>query len=178
LKSWTLYAYAILFAALVAVLTITAIELSRTKERVVVQATISPAFVEMMQKEAVQKREYKKGEQLKPKELKKILEETGFEGKSLRSAWAIAMKESTGRPMSHNKNSDTGDNSYGLFQINMIGSLGPARLEKYNLESNKDLFDPAINAKIAYKMSNGGKDWSAWRGITESTKKWMKEFPE
>jgi hypothetical protein len=178
LKSWILYAYAILFAALVAVFTIAAVEVSSPKEEVAVQATISPDFVQMMQKEVVQKREYKKREQLKPKELKKILEEAGFEGKALRSAWAVAMKESTGRPMSHNKNSDTGDNSYGLFQINMIGSLGPARLEKYNLESNKDLFDPAINAKIAYKMSNGGKDWSAWRGITESTKKWMKEFPE
>jgi hypothetical protein len=44
----------------------------------------------------------------------------------------------------------------------MIGSLGPARLEKYGLEANEDLFDPLTNAKIAFKMSNGGKDWSAW----------------
>jgi hypothetical protein len=80
--------------------------------------------------------------------------------------------------MAHNKNSNTGDNSYGLFQINMIGSLGPARLKQFDLESNEDLFDPVRNAEIAFFMSDGGKNWSAWNGITESTKRWLKEFPE
>lgn len=115
---------------------------------------------------------------LAAQELKSLLEQAGFRGETLRLAWGTAMKESTGRPMAHNKNSSTGDNSYGLFQINMIGSLGPARLEQYGLESNEDLFDPLINAKIAYQMSNGGKNWSAWHGITESTKKWLLEYPE
>jgi hypothetical protein len=124
-----------------------------------------------------QKPVYKKSQQLSPKELKNILYEVGFRGDRLREAWGTAMKESTGRPMSHNKNRSTGDNSYGLFQINMIDSLGPARIEKYGLESNDDLFDPLVNAKIAYQMSNGGKNWSAWHGITEGTKQWMKEFP-
>lgn len=110
-------------------------------------------------------------------ELKDLLYQVGFRGEALRLAWGTAMKESTGRPMAHNKNSNTGDNSYGLFQINMIGSLGPARLEKYGLDSNKDLFDPFTNATIAFQMSDGGKDWSAWHGITESTRKWLKEFP-
>lgn len=125
----------------------------------------------------VEKRVYKKSEQMDPQDLKSLLYEVGFRGAKLREAWGTAMKESTGRPMSHNKNSNTGDNSYGLFQINMIGSLGPARLEKYGLESNKDLFDPLTNAKIAFQMSNGGKDWSSWHGITDKTKQWMKEFP-
>lgn len=123
------------------------------------------------------KTEYTAKDQLSPLELKAVLEEAGFTGENLVEAWGTAMKESTGRPMAHNKNSNTGDNSYGLFQINMIGSLGPARLEKYNLKSNSDLFDPLTNAKIAYQMSNGGKDWSAWHGITDRTKQWMKEFP-
>jgi hypothetical protein len=101
----------------------------------------------------------------------------GFRGKDLVEAWGTAMKESTGRPFAHNRNSNTGDNSYGLFQINMIGSLGPARLKQFDLESNKDLFDPYTNAKIAFEMSNGGKDWSAWHGLTENTKSWMKKFP-
>jgi len=121
---------------------------------------------------------YKKNEQLEPEELKELLYSVGFRGESLKQAWAIAMKESTGRPKAHNKNPATGDNSYGLFQINMIGSLGPARLEKFNLESNKDLFDPVRNAEIAYFMSNGGKNWSAWHGITNKTIDWMNEFPK
>ena len=116
-------------------------------------------------------------DQMSPLDLKQLLITVGFEGEALRQAWGTAMKESTGRPMAHNRNSKTGDNSYGLFQINMIGSLGPARLEKYGLKSNEDLFDPMTNAKIAYQMSNGGKDWSAWHGITERTQQWMQEFP-
>lgn len=111
-------------------------------------------------------------------ELKALLYKVGFRGKDLVEAWGTAMKESTGRPFAHNRNSNTGDNSYGLFQINMIGSLGPARLKQFELQNNKDLFDPYTNAKIAFEMSNGGKDWSAWHGITETTKSWMKKFPK
>lgn len=114
---------------------------------------------------------------LKPLELKEVLIQAGFKGQDLVEAWAVAMKESTGRPHAHNRNSNTGDNSYGLFQINMIGSLGPARRDQYGLKTNKELFNPLINAKIAYHMSNGGKDWSAWNGITPRTKEFMKQFP-
>jgi hypothetical protein len=121
---------------------------------------------------------YTKKSRLSATELKKILYSVGFRGQDLREAWGTAMKESTGRPLAHNRNSNTGDNSYGLFQINMIGSLGPARLKQFNLDSNKDLFNPYVNAKIAFKMSDGGKDWSAWHGITETTKSWMNKFPK
>ena len=62
-----------------------------------------------------------------PEEIKNILELAGFDGRALRTAFGMVLKESTGRPYAHNQNSSTGDNSYGLFQINMIGSLGPAR---------------------------------------------------
>jgi hypothetical protein len=124
------------------------------------------------------KKTYKKHEQLSPKELKSILHEAGFRGSKLKEAWAVAMKESTGRPRSHNDNPDTGDYSHGLFQINMIGSLGPARLKQYGLDSNEDLFDPLTNAKIAFQMSNGGKNWSAWNGIGSSTTKWFAEYPD
>jgi hypothetical protein len=127
---------------------------------------------------AVVERTYKKNEQLSPEELKDLLYQVGFRGERLREAWGTVMKESTGRPRSHNDNRDTGDNSYGLFQINMIDSLGPARLKQYGLESNKDLFNPLTNAKIAFQMSNKGKNWSGWNGITDSTLEWMKQFPE
>jgi hypothetical protein len=132
-----------------------------------------------LEKPAVKiKKKYKRSEQLSPKDLKAILYEAGFRGSNLKEAWAVAMKESTGRPRSHNDNPDTGDNSHGLFQINMIGSLGPARLKQYKLDSNKDLFNPLVNAKIAFQMSNGGKNWSGWNGIGSSTTKWFKEYPD
>lgn len=96
--------------------------------------------------------------QLSEKEINSILNKVGFSGKSLEMAKAIIFLESTNRPYAFNKSS----NCYGLFQINMTGSLGTNRLEKYGLSKNEDLFNPVINASIAYQMSNGGKNWSAW----------------
>ena len=115
-------------------------------------------------------------QQLNNSELISVLRSVGFEGYSLRMAWAVVMKESTRRPFAHNQNSRTGDNSYGLFQINMIGAMGPERLKKYGLDSNEDLFDPRTNATIAYKMSNGGKKWSAWTTY-EKAKGILNQFP-
>jgi hypothetical protein len=88
------------------------------------------------------------------------------------------MKESTGRPYAHNENSNTGDNSYGLFQINMIGSLGPARREQFGLASNENLFNPLTNAAIAYIISDGGNDWGPWGGVSRKVLNFMNEFPE
>jgi hypothetical protein len=120
---------------------------------------------------------YTAQDRLSGEQLKDLLYSVGFRGERLREAWGIVMKESTGRPMAHNQNSRTGDNSYGLFQINMIGKIGPARLEQYGLSNNEELFDPLTNAKIAYILSEGGKNWSAWNGMTRSTLNWMQEFP-
>lgn len=114
---------------------------------------------------------------LGPGELKHLLSSVGFQGDQLKQAWAVVMKESTGRPMAHNQNSKTGDNSYGLFQINMIGSLEAARLKEYGLNNKEELFDPLTNARIAYIISEGGNNWSPWNGMTRSTLKWMQEFP-
>lgn len=110
-------------------------------------------------------------------ELKELLYLVGFRGNNLKEAWAVAKKESNGQPIRFNGNAKTGDNSYGMFQINMIGMLGPDRREKFELVTNSDLLNPVINAQIAFHMSNGGKDWSAWHGITPRTKEWMSKFP-
>jgi len=138
----------------------------------------APKFERLAGISVVKAKTYKTNERMSATELKDLLYQVGFRGERLREAWGTAMKESTGRPMAHNQNSKTGDNSYGLFQINMIGSLGPARLKQFGLDKNEDLFNPLTNAEIAYTMSNGGKNWSAWHGLTGSTLKWMKEFPE
>ena len=104
------------------------------------------------------------------------LKQVGFSGQSLATAYAVAKAESGGRSNAYNPPSNnTGDDSFGLFQINMIGGLGPERLAKnwksadgtsFKLSGKQDLFDPLTNAKVAYHMSNGGKDWSAWTTYT------------
>ena len=120
---------------------------------------------------------YKPSEMLTDEELVLLLETVGFEGVGLKKAWSIAKRESNGRPLAYNGNKNTGDSSYGLFQINMIGDLGPARLEKFDLQSNKELFDPVTNAEITYYMTKGGTDWSAWKGMTPRAQEWLKQFP-
>jgi hypothetical protein len=100
--------------------------------------------------------------QLSESDLKSVLKQVGFEGYALRMAQAIVALESTRRPFAHNPNAHTGDNSYGLFQINMFRGLEAQRLKQYDLEKNEDLFDPLTNATIAYKMSNSGVNWGAW----------------
>jgi hypothetical protein len=122
---------------------------------------------------------------LEPEELKELLQAVGFEGQALKLAWGIVMRESRGGPTSHNGNSDTGDNSYGLFQINMIGGLGADRREKYGLTTNEELFNPVVNARIAFLMSGGGEDFGAWGvgknayngGKVGDLYSWVAKFP-
>ena len=111
-------------------------------------------------------------------ELKELLYLVGFRGNDLKEAWAVAKKESNGQPIRFNGDTSTGDSSYGMFQINMIGQLGPDRRDKFNLDANSDLLNPVINAQIAFHMSDGGKDWSAWKGMTKKTREWMSRFPD
>ena len=146
------------------------------KQSVVKKSVAAPKAAFVVSREAIFKK-YKNASSLSDRDLYLVLKAVGFKGKDLKIAWAIAKKESNGRPIAFNGNSRTGDSSYGIFQINMIGNLGPARREKFKLNSNSDLFNPIINAQIAHHMSDGGKDWSAWKGITPRTKNWMKKFP-
>lgn len=95
---------------------------------------------------------------LSKSELRNILQKVGFSGVGLEKAERIVFLESTNRPYALNRAS----NCYGLFQINMTGAMGDHRRQKYGLSKNEDLFNPIINASIAYKMSNGGKNWSSW----------------
>jgi hypothetical protein len=120
---------------------------------------------------------YSSSEMLTDQQLVLLLKTVGFEGTGLKKAWAIAKRESNGRPLAHNGNRKTGDNSYGLFQINMIDELGPQRLDKFNLKSNKELFDPVTNAEITYYMTDGGSDWSSWKGLTPKAMEFYLKFP-
>jgi hypothetical protein len=122
--------------------------------------------------------ELKTAKSLSDEDLAILLYLVGFEGRDLKEAWAVAKKESNGRPLAYNGNKKTGDSSYGIFQINMIGNLGPARLEKFGLNSNKELLNPVTNAEIAFKMSRGGENWTAWKGITPKTAELIQMFPK
>jgi hypothetical protein len=146
------------------------IVLEETIEATKVAKSVSKAKEDQLEK-------YSNATSLSDKDLKNLLKLVGFEGQNLKEAWAIAKKESNGRPFAFNGNSETGDSSYGIFQINMLGMLGPDRRNKFDLQHNADLFNPVVNAQIAFHMSNGGENWSSWKGISKRTKEWIEKFP-
>lgn len=105
--------------------------------------------------------------------IKELLGYVGFQGSQVGDAMKIIGKESARRPKALNPDANTGDLSYGLFQINMLGDLGPDRRKKFNLPNNDALYDPLKNAEVAYAMSNQGTNWNAWStaaGLGLSTK--------
>lgn len=87
---------------------------------------------------------------------------------------AIALKESGGDPQAYNGLPP--DDSYGLWQINMIDTpsypLGAQRRAQWGLNSNDELFDPATNARAAYSIWGGDNrnldvGWAIWRNAGE-----------
>lgn len=120
---------------------------------------------------------YQNATSLSDRQLKDLLYAVGFRGQGLKTAWAVAKKESNGQPIRYNGNSNTGDSSLGLFQINMIRDLGPERRAKFGLNFSAELLNPVVNAQVAYYMSKHGTNWSAWHGLTPRTKMWIKKFP-
>ena len=105
------------------------------------------------------------------------LQAAGFSGQSLATAYGIAKAESGGRATAFNPNGM--DESYGIFQINMENNdprnpnMGTKRnaayLKKYGsigYKGPQSLFDPTINAKIAYDMSKGGTNFNPWTTYT------------
>lgn len=130
---------------------------------------------------------YREMTEFTPKDLADMLELVGFKGKSLKTAWAVVMRESRGHSVSHNKTSSTGDNSYGLFQINMLGSLGADRREKFGIKSNAELLDPVTNAQAAFYMTDHGTDFGSWglgpnaydgTSSEPAVTQWLDDFPK
>jgi hypothetical protein len=130
---------------------------------------------------------YREMTKFSPTDLADMLELVGFEGYSLKLAWAVVMRESRGNSGSHNKTSSTGDNSYGLFQINMLGSLGEDRREKFGIKSNAELFDPVTNAQAAFYMTSRGKNFGSWglgpdaydgTSSESAVTDWLDDFPK
>lgn len=122
---------------------------------------------------------YENATSLTNSELIELLKAVGFKGKGLKTAYAVAKAESNGRPFAFNGNKETLDQSYGIFQINMISLLGEMRRDKFDLDHNAELFNPVINAEIAYFMTKGGIDWSSWTSYNKGAiDKWLNKFPE
>lgn len=96
-------------------------------------------------------------------QLKELALSVGFKGENANKAAAVAYAESTGDTRAHftPEESNNTDDSYGLWQINMIGDMGPERRKKFGLKSNKELLDPQVNARVAFAIS-GGSNFSAW----------------
>lgn len=97
----------------------------------------------------------------------------GFTGEDLIRMTAVGMAESSGNPREINNNPATGDLSYGAWQINMIGGMGPQRRRQFGLSSNDDLLDLPTNARVAKGIfdSQGINAWGAFRN--GSFQQWM-----
>lgn len=100
--------------------------------------------------------------QLTPEQIFHVAVSAGFPPETAIKMVAIALKESSGCPGAQNFRqpgtngpNDPGEESYGLWQIN-VGPRGnhtlPARM---GLSSKSQLFDPLVNAKAAYLLWNG-----------------------
>jgi hypothetical protein len=93
----------------------------------------------------------------------------GLSAENAVTASAVAMAESGGNERQITRDSD--DESYGLWQINMLGAMGPSRRLLYGLKSNTDLLDPVVNAHVMSAISHQGNSWSAWGAYTNGSYK-------
>lgn len=114
----------------------------------------------------------RKNKKLTKRQLKKLAHKAGFRGEGRKIAVAVSQAESRGRigeVLCNTKNpynprhkfergvkACSGDNASadrGLWQINN---------RWHKNVSNKCAFNSKCNAKKAYKISNGGRDWTPW----------------
>ena len=107
-----------------------------------------------------------KGQVLSDNQMASYLRQAGFPEKVIPRMVAIGRAESGGDPTAHNPRYP--DNSYGVWQINMLDDpdndymLGAERRAKYGLSSNEQLNDPLTNARAAFDVykSQGLGAWS------------------
>lgn len=124
--------------------------------------------------------------QLSGEQMAMLLYQMGFRGEDIVKGVAIAKRESRWNSTAHNPNRQTGDNSYGLFQINMIEKYGPSRRKWFGIGSDEELFDPMTNVRSAKLMfdakksskGNGWYDWGPYKGMPETYNTNMQEATE
>lgn len=103
--------------------------------------------------------------------------QAGFRGQDLINMVAIAKRESRWTPSAYNGNLGTGDQSYGLWQINTLNSARGGQMGKLvndilglpgDNTNFQALLDPATNARVAYEFykRNGNtlRPWGEYKG--------------
>jgi Lysozyme like domain len=80
-------------------------------------------------------------------------EAAGFTGAALVMAIAVSFAEDGSHQVDAVNHNNNGSVDRGLWQINSVHS---------EFDANSLLSDPTYNAKAAYQVSNGGKNWGAW----------------
>lgn len=99
------------------------------------------------------------GAAMNPREIAQILMRRKFAPEDIWKMLAISWRESNWIPGV--RNVGPVDDSYGLFQINMKGKLGPGRRAQYGIKDDSELLDPATNIKAA-RLLYGGGNLSHW----------------
>jgi len=109
--------------------------------------------------------------QLTGEEVARFAYNAGFRGEDLVRVVAIAKRESSWQTGAYNPDRSTGDDSYGLMQINMLGALEAERLQKFSsfgVTRKEDLYDPEKNMQAAYSMylarDRSLYDWGEYKG--------------
>jgi hypothetical protein len=92
-------------------------------------------------------------------QLKQLATSAGFSSNEIPTMVSIAMAESGGNSRAHNTKRP--DNSYGLWQINMLDEMGPERRKQFGISTNEELFDPLTNARVA-KIIRDRQGFGAW----------------
>lgn len=98
------------------------------------------------------------GRKLSPIELKNVLYKAGFREPAIRTAWAVAMRESGGYPAIVGSLNSNGTRDHGLFQINDVHR---------SYVDFTHIYEALYNAQVAYSFTQGGVDFSAW-GLGEN----------
>lgn len=83
---------------------------------------------------------------------------------------AVSIAESGGRTDAHNYNPATGDDSYGLWQINYYGSLLSGRTQRYGAPQQL-VADPNLQARAALSLAGNGSGLSNWTTYTSGAYK-------
>lgn len=117
------------------------------------------------------------GKRLTPLEVARLAYAAGLRGDEIiATAVAVCTEESQRYDQAWNFTEETGDRSYGLWQINLKGSLLEARLKEYNLKNGSDLYSPSVNARVMADLSKNGTKWTAWGAYTSG--RYEKNMPE
>tara|TARA_R110002020_G_scaffold417673_2_gene626871 strand:- start:16358 stop:16954 length:597 start_codon:yes stop_codon:yes gene_type:complete len=98
------------------------------------------------------------------KQIAESLLKAGFSPQDLPTMIEIARRESGFNRLALNPDASTGDLSYGTFQINMLGDMGPERRKQFGIEKNEQLYDLDTSARAAkiIKDQQGFKAWSVY----------------